>query len=146
MATHEQRNAMATRITVSTTVLRPIDQVWACWTDPAHITRWNAASGDWHCPKASNDLRAGGRFISTMTARDGSFSFDFEGVYDAVEANARIAYTMSDGRTCEVRFEPVTDGTRVTESFDAETKNPVELQRQGWQAILDRFKAHVESL
>jgi uncharacterized protein YndB with AHSA1/START domain len=137
---------MPTRITVTALVHRPVGTVWTCWTDPRHIERWNAASDDWHCPKASNDLRVGGRFTSTMAARDGSFSFDFEGMYDAVEENARIAYTMNDGRTCEVRFEQVAEGTQVTESFDAETENPVELQRQGWQAILDRFKTHVEAL
>jgi len=135
---------MPERITVSTIVTRPVAHVWSCWTDPDHITRWNAASDDWHCPQASNDLRPGGRFASTMAARDGSFSFVFEGVYDAVEQHGRIAYTMPDGRTCEVRFDPVPEGTRVTEHFDAETVNPAELQRQGWQAILDRFKAHAE--
>jgi uncharacterized protein YndB with AHSA1/START domain len=139
------------RITITTFVNKPLPLVWKCWTDPAHITGWNAASDDWHCPKASNDLRAGGRFSSTMAARDGSFSFDFEGVYDDVQdpgsrqGQARIAYTMADGRTCEVLFAEKEEGTLVTESFDAETQNPVEMQRAGWQAILDRFKAHAES-
>ncbi|HEY0977808.1 MAG TPA: SRPBCC domain-containing protein, partial [Flavobacteriales bacterium] len=85
-------------------------------------------------------------FSSTMAARDGSFSFDFEGVYDDVRPNERLAYTMADGRKCEVRFMAEGDGTRVTETFDAETQNPVEMQRQGWQAILDRFKAHAETI
>lgn len=132
------------RITVSAFVIRPVAQVWNSWTDPAHITKWNAASDDWHCPKASNDLRTGGQFSATMAARDGSFSFDFGGVYDDVQPHKRIAYTMADGRTCEVTFADQDGGTLVTESFDAEDQNPVEMQRAGWQAILDRFKAYVE--
>ncbi len=132
------------RITISTHVFRPVAHVWACWTEPAHIIHWNAASDDWHCPKATNDLRIGGEFSSTMAARDGSFSFDFTGVYDDVQLNKRIAYTMADGRTCEVIFQEEAGGTFVTESFDAETQNPVEMQRAGWQAILDRFNAYAE--
>ena len=133
-----------TRITVSATVNKPVADVWTIWSDPKHITQWCAASDDWHCPKAENDLRAGGKFSSTMAARDGSFSFDFEGVYDDVQPHQRIAYTMADGRTCEIIFTQVNGGTLVTESFDAETQNPVEMQRDGWQAILDRFKAYTE--
>jgi uncharacterized protein YndB with AHSA1/START domain len=136
---------MSTRITISTLVNKPIDHVWHCWTDPTHIMQWNAASDDWHCPKATNDLRTGGSFSSTMAARDGSFSFDFEGVYDDVQLHKRIAYTMADGRTCEILFTEKDGGTEVTESFDAEGTNPVEMQRGGWQAILDRFKAHAEA-
>lgn len=134
----------ATRITISTIVNKPVEHVWKVWTEPAHIMQWNAASDDWHCPKASNELRAGGTFSSTMAARDGSFGFDFEGVYDDVQPHKRIAYTMSDGRHCEILFEQKEGGTLVTESFDAETQNPVEMQRDGWQAILDRFKAYAE--
>jgi uncharacterized protein YndB with AHSA1/START domain len=134
-----------TRITVTALVAKPVAHVWTIWTDPAHIMKWNAANDDWHCPKASNDLRTGGSFSSTMAARDGSFSFDFEGVYDDVELHRRIAYTMSDGRTCEILFEEKAGGTLVTESFDAESQNPVEMQRAGWQAILDRFKAYAET-
>lgn len=134
-----------TRITVSASIKRPVAHVWNMWTDPAHIIQWNAASDDWHCPKASSELKAGGRFSSTMAARDGSFSFDFEGVYDDVQPHKRIAYTMNDGRTCEILFSPENGGTRVVESFDAEMQNPLELQRSGWQAILDRFKAYAEA-
>lgn len=136
---------MSTRITISAHINKPVDHVWKIWTDPAHIMQWNAAGDDWHCPKATNDLRTGGKFSSTMAARDGSFSFDFEGVYDDVQLHKRIAYTMADGRTCEITFEEKDGGTMVTESFDAETQNPVEMQRAGWQAILDRFKAHAEA-
>lgn len=134
----------ATRITVSALVNKPVADVWRCWTEPEHITQWNAASDDWHCPKASNDLRVGGTFSSTMAARDGSFSFDFGGVYDDVQPHKRIAYSMEDGRTCEVLFSAEDGGTRVVETFDAETMNSVEMQRAGWQAILYRFKAHTE--
>ena len=134
-----------TRITVSALVNKPVADVWNTWTDPKHITQWCAASDDWHCPKATNDLKTGGKFSSTMAARDGSFSFDFEGVYDDVQPHQRIAYTMADGRTCEILFTAENGGTRVVEAFDAESQNPVEMQRGGWQAILDRFKAYAEA-
>lgn len=133
-----------TRITVSALVNKPVADVWNTWTDPKHIMQWNAATDDWHCPNATNDLRTGGKFSSTMAARDGSFSFDFEGVYDDVQPHKRIAYTMADGRTCEILFSEENGSTRVVESFDAESQNPVEMQRGGWQAILDRFKAYAE--
>jgi len=140
---------MSTRITISALVNKPVADVWNTWTDPKHIMQWNAASDDWHCPKATNDLRTGGKFSSTMAARDGSFSFDFEGVYDDVQVHGarpgRIAYTMADGRTCEILFTAENGGTRVVEAFDAESQNPVEMQRGGWQAILDRFKAYAEA-
>lgn len=136
---------MSTRITISAQINKPVAHVWNVWTGPAHIMQWNAASDDWHCPKATNDLRTGGKFSSTMAARDGSFSFDFEGVYDDVQPHKRIAYTMADGRSCEIIFEKKAGGTLVTEAFDAEAQNPVEMQRGGWQAILDRFKAHAEA-
>ena len=134
-----------TRITVSAVVNKPVAHVWRIWTDPAHITQWCAASDDWHCPKATNDPRTGGKFSSTMAARDGSASFDFMGVYDEVQLHKRIAYTMGDGRTCEILFTEEDGGTKVVESFDAEAQNPVEMQRDGWQAILDRFKKHAEA-
>lgn len=134
-----------TRITVSALVNKPVADVWNTWTDPKHIMQWNAASDDWHCPKAANDPRTGGKFSSTMAARDGSFSFDFEGVYDDVQLHKRITYTMADGRTCEILFTHENGATRVVESFDAEGENPVEMQRAGWQAILDRFKSYAES-
>ncbi len=134
-----------TRITVSALVKKPIAHAWHCWTDPTHIMQWNAASDDWHCPEASNDLRTGGKFSSVMAARDGSFNFDFEGIYDDVQPNKRIAYTMEDGRTCEILFEKKDGGTLVTESFDAEANNPVEMQQAGWQAIMDRFQTHAEA-
>jgi uncharacterized protein YndB with AHSA1/START domain len=134
-----------TRITVSTLVNKPVEHVWKIWTEPEHIMQWCAASDDWHCPKATNDPRTGGKFSTTMAARDGSYGFDFGGVYDEVQPNKRIAYTMEDGRTCEILFTEEKGGTRVVESFDAEAQNPVEMQQGGWQAILDRFKKYAEA-
>lgn len=134
-----------TIIMVATTINAPAEKVWACWTTPEDIMQWNNASDDWHTPAAANDLQVGGAFSFTMAARDGSFSFDFCGVYDAVEPHQRIAYTMSDGRRVEVLFSKNGDTTQVTESFEAEDENSHEMQRAGWQAILDNFKKHVEA-
>jgi uncharacterized protein YndB with AHSA1/START domain len=134
----------ATRVTVSATINKPVADVWTYYTEPKHITQWNAASPDWHSPRAENDLRVGGRFSSRMEARDGSVGFDFEGTYTAVKNNAHFAYAMGDGRKVEVSFAPAGNSTKVTVIFDAETENPVEMQRGGWQAILDNFKAYAE--
>ncbi|MCB0795911.1 MAG: SRPBCC family protein [Flavobacteriales bacterium] len=136
---------MAKQITISVLVDKPVAQVWKCWTTAADIEQWNAASDDWHCPKALNDLRVDGRFSYTMAARDGSASFDFEGTYTTVEPGARIAYTMDDGRQCAISFVAEGDGTRVTEVFDAENMHSEEQQQAGWQAILERFKQYAES-
>jgi len=133
------------RIIVSAQVAKPVDHVWTCYTEPTHITQWNAASDDWHCPRAENDLRVGGRFSYRMEALDGSFGFDFGGTYTSVKQMEHFAYTMDDGRTCEVRFAAEGGGTAVTVTFEAETENPVEMQRGGWQSILDRFKAYTEA-
>jgi uncharacterized protein YndB with AHSA1/START domain len=133
-------------ITVQTTINVPIKIVWACWTGPEHITKWNNASDDWHTPYAENDLRIGGKFKSTMAAKDGSMSFDFEGEYTLVEQNKAIKYAMADGRKVDVYFTETQTGVEVIESFDPETVNPEEMQRDGWQAILDNFKKYVESL
>ena len=132
-------------ITIKTTVNAPIEKAWKCWTTPADIMAWNHASDDWHCPKAENDLRAGGLFSSTMAAKDGSFSFDFAGTHTEVIENQRIASTMGDGRKMSVTFGTVEKKTLVTEVFEPENENPIELQRDGWQAILDNFKKYVES-
>lgn len=132
-------------ITIETTVRAPLEAVWKAWTTPDDIVRWNAASDDWHTTKASVDLRVGGTFSSRMEARDGSVGFDFEGTYTEVVAHERIAYAMDDGRRVVVDFVPVDDGVRVREAFDAEATNPVEMQRAGWQAILDRFARYVEA-
>ena len=135
---------MATKITVSATVVAPIEKVWDCWTMPEHITGWNFADPSWQCPKAENDLRAGGKYIARMQAKDGSFGFDFEAIYDNIIINEKIAYTMTDGRQAAVSFNNLGDKTGVTVTFDAETQNPTEMQRDGWQSILNNFKKYVE--
>jgi uncharacterized protein YndB with AHSA1/START domain len=131
-------------ITVETTINAPVGKVWENWTRPEHITQWNSPSEDWHSPRAENDLRVGGKFTSRMEARDGSMGFDFEGVYDEVDENQNIAYTMSDGRKARVSFSADGNQTKVSETFDPEDQNPIEMQRGGWQAILDNFKKYVE--
>ena len=136
----------ATVITVETTVHAPITTVWDSWNNPEHITQWAFASPDWHTPWAKNDLRVGGSFSSRMEAKDGSFGFEFGGVYDAVTTNELIAYTMADGRKVMVEFSAEGDTTKVVERFDAENENPVDMQQMGWQAILDNFKKYTESL
>jgi uncharacterized protein YndB with AHSA1/START domain len=133
------------RITVNTLVSGASDKIWSYWTDPIHICAWNAASPEWHCPAAENDLRTGGHFKFTMAAKDGSMSFDFNGVYTAVESGHHIAYTMEDGRKAEINFCLLGEKILVTETFDPEQTNSHELQRSGWQAILDNFKEHVET-
>lgn len=132
-------------ITIETQVKLPVGKVWKYWTEPQHITQWNAASDDWHTPRAENDLRVGGRFVSRMEAKDGSFGFDFGGTYSQVEINRLIAYAMDDDRKVQVVFEPTENGTLITESFEAETENSLELQQAGWQAILNNFKKYAES-
>lgn len=132
------------QITVNATVKAPVEKVWDYWTGPEHITKWNQASPDWHTPKASNDLRVGGKFTSTMAAKDGSMSFDFEGIYDKVVPNQLIEYTMSDGRKVSIQFKSNNHETSVVETFEAEGTNSLELQQAGWQAIMDSFKQYVE--
>ncbi|MEN6456847.1 MAG: SRPBCC family protein [Prolixibacteraceae bacterium] len=134
-----------TKITVETTVKAPVEKVWETYTSPKHIVKWNSASDDWHTTKAENDLRTGGRFLSRMEARDGSAGFDFEGVYDEVKRNELIAYSMADGRKAEIIFTAENNETGMKIVFDAETENPVEMQREGWQAILDNFKKYTEA-
>ena len=138
--------AEKTSITVETTVNAPVEKVWTSWTAPEHITKWNQASDDWHSPSATNDIRTGGKFTVRMEAKDKSVGFDFGGTYDEVVAQKLIRYTMEDGRKVKVTFSPAGNGTKVTETFDAENTNPVELQRGGWQAILDSFKKYTEGL
>lgn len=134
-----------TTITITGEVNATIEKVWDCWTRPEHITQWNQASDDWHCPGAENDVRAGGKFSFTMAARDGSFSFDFGGIHDEVIHHKKIVSTMGDGRKMQVSFEEKNGKTLITENFEAENMNSLELQRGGWQAILDNFKKYTES-
>jgi uncharacterized protein YndB with AHSA1/START domain len=134
-----------TKVTVEASIKAPVEKVWKLWSTPEDIKKWNSASDDWHTPSAENDLRTGGTFTSRMEAKDGSFGFDFGGVYDEVIEHKLIAYTMGDGRTVRVTFTANGTQTTVTEVFDAESQNPVEMQKGGWQAILDNFKKYAET-
>lgn len=137
--------ANVTQVTVESNINAPVEKVWEYWTKPEHITKWNFAIDTWHSPSATNDLRVGGSFTSRMEAKDGSMGFDFGGIYDDVKTHQLIEYTMSDGRRVKVKFSGSGNQTHVEETFDAETMNPVEMQKGGWQAILDNFKKYVES-
>jgi len=133
-----------TSITVETKVNASAEKVWQYWSAPEHIMKWTFASGDWHVPYADNDLKIGGKFKTTMAAKDGSAGFDFEGTYRAVEENKLIAYDMTDGRQVKITFEENDGKTRIVETFDAEEQNSVEMQKDGWQSILDNFKKYTE--
>lgn len=132
------------KIKVETLVPLPVEKVWTLWTSPQHITKWNFASPDWHSPEAENDLQPGGKFKYRMEAKDGSAGFDFEGKYEEVKENKFIKYRMTDGREAEVIFKPVDNATYIEETFDPEGENPVEKQRDGWQAILENFRSYAE--
>jgi uncharacterized protein YndB with AHSA1/START domain len=131
-------------ITVIVEVKASLAHVWEKWTEPQHVMHWNFASVDWHCPDAENDLRVGGKFTYTMAARDGQMSFPFSGVYTEIADQQRIAYVMADGRKVLVEFKQTHDGVVVTETFDPENENPVDMQQAGWQAILNQFKQYAE--
>jgi uncharacterized protein YndB with AHSA1/START domain len=131
-------------ITVETLVKANLDSVWDAWNNPDDIKQWNAASDDWHTNQSTVDLREGGKFSARMEAKDGSAGFDFEGTYTRVVPPRVIEYRMEDGREVKVQFSEVADGVLVRETFDAETESDAEVQRQGWQAILDNFARHVE--
>jgi Uncharacterized conserved protein len=134
----------ATKITVQAVIQAPVEKVWKCWTEPEHITKWSQASEEWHAPYAENDLQAGGKFLTRMEAKDGSFGFDFSGVYDDVKVHEVIAYSLGDGRKVEITFIAQGNETKVVETFDAESTHPLEHQQAGWQAILDNFKTYAE--
>jgi uncharacterized protein YndB with AHSA1/START domain len=133
------------KITVETVVKARLDKVWDAWSNPADIKQWNSAQEDWHTTQSTVDLREGGKFLSRMEAKDGSAGFDFEATYTRIVPKEAIEFRMSDGREVKVEFVERTDGVLVKETFDAETENTPELQRQGWQAILDNFGRHVEA-
>jgi uncharacterized protein YndB with AHSA1/START domain len=134
-----------TIVTIESTINEPIDRVWQLWTEPGHIVRWNHASDDWHTTRAENDLRTGGKFLSRMESRDGSEGFDFNGVYTRVELHKKIEYTLDDGRQVQVTFVSNGNKTQITQSFETEMIHSVELQRTGWQAIMDNFKNYAEA-
>ena len=133
-----------TPITIEAIINAPVEKAWEYWNNPEHIKNWAFASPDWHAPQAENDLRVGGNFSTTMAAKDGSMSFDFSGTYTAVEENDLIEYAIADGRKVKILFEADGDKTKINETFDPENMNPIEMQRGGWQAILDNFKKLVE--
>jgi uncharacterized protein YndB with AHSA1/START domain len=133
------------KITIATTIKADRDTVWQAWNTPDDIKQWNAASPDWHTPSSSVDLRVGGKFRCRMEARDGSMGFDFEGVYTKIVEGELIEYAMADGRHVSVTFADSGDGVTVSETFDAEYATDAELQRQGWQSILNNFAKYVES-
>jgi uncharacterized protein YndB with AHSA1/START domain len=133
------------KITVETLINAKLNKVWDAWNNPVDIKQWNTAQEDWRTTKSSVDLREGGKFLSRMEAKDGSVGFDFEGTYTRIVPNTAIEYRMSDGREVKVEFVERPGGVLVKETFDAETENPPELQRTGWQAILDNFGRHVEA-
>jgi len=136
---------LKTMITVEATIHAPVEKVWNLWTDPRHIIHWNHASDDWYTPWAENDVKAGGKFLWRMEARDGSHGFGFSGVYKTVVLNKQLLYTLDDGREVRIRFASDEDKTMVTESFEAEGENTIELQQGGWQAILDNFRKYAEA-
>lgn len=133
------------KITVAATINAPVEQVWKAWVTPADIMNWNTADPGWHCPSSKNDLRVGGKFTTRMEAKDGSFGFDFEGIYDTVDQYKEITYTMADGRVATTLFNERDGRTKVETTFDAENQNPIEMQRGGWQAILDNFAKYAEA-
>jgi len=133
-------------IKIDITILAPVEKVWDYFNTPEHIVKWNFAHKSWECPSSENDLRVGGKFKNRMEAKDGSFGFDFEGIYDEVMMNERIKYHLEDGRNVEVIFEKIDENTtKVTEIFDPEKQNSAEMQRDGWYAILNNFHKYVEN-
>lgn len=133
------------KITVQAIVSADIEKAWDYYTTPKHITKWNFASDDWQCPSATNDMKVGGKYFARMEAKDGSLGFDFEAIYDEVVNGEKFSYTMPDGRKVNVSFKKLDDKTEVIVVFDAETLNAEEMQRMGWQAILDNYKKYTEN-
>jgi uncharacterized protein YndB with AHSA1/START domain len=133
-------------ITIQARVNAPMEKIWKCWNLPEHIMQWNHASDDWHTTAAKNDLRPGGVFLFRMEAKDGSYGFDFSGVYDEVIPFEKIAYTMGDERKVVIKFSVEDNRTNIVMTFDAEDENSLEMQEAGWQSILNHFKSYVEAL
>ncbi|MBS1558871.1 MAG: SRPBCC family protein [Bacteroidetes bacterium] len=132
------------KLTIEATINANRKKVWDFYTKPEHITQWNFAIDSWQCPRAENDLRVDGKYFARMEAKDGSFGFDFGGVYNEVIDQQKIVYTIDDGRQVAVEFKDLGTATKIITTFDAETQNPIEMQQQGWQAILNNFKKYVE--
>jgi uncharacterized protein YndB with AHSA1/START domain len=134
-----------TKITIEALIAADIEKVWDYYNTPKHITNWNFASDDWHCPKAENDMKIGGIYNARMEAKDGSFGFDFKAIYDEIIPMAKVAYTLGDERKVVTMFEKQGIKTKVTTVFDAEGMNPIDMQKAGWQAILNNFKRYTEN-
>jgi uncharacterized protein YndB with AHSA1/START domain len=134
---------MSDKITVVATIEADSKKVWDYYTEPQHITQWNFAIDTWHCPAASNDMRLGGKYSARMEAKDGSFGFDFEGIYSHIEQGRNFTYQFGD-RECKVEFNNIGEQTELVVSFDPEHENDLELQRGGWQSILNNFKKYTE--
>lgn len=141
---NEKQYEDKSEITIKATVNAPVETVWKYWTEPEHIKKWNNASEDWHTIAAENDLRVGGTFLSRMEAKDGSFGFDFSGIYDEIKLYEFIAYTLGDERKVKITFISEENKTEVTETFEAESTHSIEMQESGWQSILDNFKRYTE--
>lgn len=133
------------KIKIETVVKAKLGKVWDTWNNPEDIKQWNSPHESWHTTRSEVDLRKGGKFLSRMEAKDGSAGFDFEGIFTKVEPQKAIGYKMGDGREVEVEFIERADGVLVKEAFDPESENPLEMQREGWQAILDNFAQYVEA-
>lgn len=132
------------RVTVEAFINLPINQIWKFWTEAKHVQGWNFASPDWHCPIATNNLNVGGEFHYTMAAKDGSASFDFWGVYQKIEKEKFLDILLGDGRKMSVSFKETDNGNQIIENFEPENENPIELQQEGWQRILNNFKGYCE--
>ncbi|MDD2798531.1 MAG: SRPBCC domain-containing protein [Bacteroidales bacterium] len=137
---------MATKIKVEVLINNTLEKVWSAWITPSDIEKWYFASPDWYVPAAENDLRVGGRFKTVMSSRDKTMGFDFEGTYTEVNNLSKIVYVLADERVVETTFTLESNGVKVTQIFDPETENPIEMQQYGWQCILENFKIHVDSL
>lgn len=134
-----------TVITIETTINAPVEKVWKAWNTAEDVVQWNSASPEWHTPRAENDFRTGGKFLYRMEARDGSFGFDFYGMYDTITPHEYIEYTMGDDRKVKTTFTANGNATHIVQAFEAESTNSIDMQRTGWQAILDNFKRYAES-
>jgi uncharacterized protein YndB with AHSA1/START domain len=132
-------------IQIGATVSSTLEKVWQFYTEAAHVVNWNHASDDWYTPSAENDLKTGGYFAYKMSAKDGSFSFNFSGIYNLIEPLKTIVYTLDDGRKVTVAFSETAEGVVIDQAFEAETVHDLDLQQQGWQAILDNFKLYAET-
>ena len=133
-------------VTVETIVHVPVSHAWEYWNNPSHVIHWNFANEDWHCPHAESDFRIDGKFNHTMAAKDGSFSFEFWGIYQEIVENALVTYVLGDDRKVRIEFIPKGDSTQIIETFEAESQNPIEMQQMGWQAILNNFKKYAEGI